>query len=141
MIDLWFRVLLGHLVGDYVLQNNWMAVNKKKQWIPCLMHCLLWTVSIMIAILPELLVTTWLMVFGLLYASHLILDKTGLVEWWCKVTKSRTFAAAKTYADSVEPPFFAKLITVSYTAIVQTVIDNTFHLLLVTGILVWIFGV
>lgn len=25
-----FEMLLGHLVGDYFLQNSWMSVNKNK---------------------------------------------------------------------------------------------------------------
>ena len=26
--------LLCHLVADYWLQNDWMATNKKKKWLP-----------------------------------------------------------------------------------------------------------
>ena len=29
--DFLFRLLLGHLVGDYLLQNEWMALNKSRK--------------------------------------------------------------------------------------------------------------
>jgi hypothetical protein len=27
-----FELLLGHLVGDYIVQNDWMALNKTHTW-------------------------------------------------------------------------------------------------------------
>jgi len=27
--------IIGHLVGDYLLQNDWMALNKKKRSLNC----------------------------------------------------------------------------------------------------------
>jgi len=44
--DFLFRLVLGHLVGDYLLQSLRQALNKKKSvWI-CLEHCLTYTLSI-----------------------------------------------------------------------------------------------
>lgn len=31
--------LVGHLVGDYLLQNDYMALNKKKSSFHCMVHC------------------------------------------------------------------------------------------------------
>jgi hypothetical protein len=36
--------LLVHLVADYYFQSDWMALNKNKRSVPCLVHCLLYTV-------------------------------------------------------------------------------------------------
>lgn len=73
--------LIGHLVGDYLLQNDWMAYNKKqKTWrgeLACNLHCLIWTLSV-------LCFTGWwdwphaLLVYG----THYLLDRTGLVNWY-----------------------------------------------------------
>jgi hypothetical protein len=35
--------LLTHLLGDFVLQSDWMALNKSKHSIPCLVHVLIYT--------------------------------------------------------------------------------------------------
>jgi hypothetical protein len=37
------EAIIGHLVGDFLLQNDWMAANKKKNSWVCLLHCLIWT--------------------------------------------------------------------------------------------------
>lgn len=31
-------LLVGHLVGDYLLQNGWMAEGKTTRWVPLLVH-------------------------------------------------------------------------------------------------------
>lgn len=38
-----FDLLLGHLIGDYILQNDWMASNKSNPW-PGLRPC--WSVDV-----------------------------------------------------------------------------------------------
>ncbi len=35
--------LLAHLVGDYWLQSDYMALNKTKKTLPCLLHVLFYT--------------------------------------------------------------------------------------------------
>lgn len=39
-------LLLGHLIGDFLLQTSWMAENKAKHILPLLVHSLVYTVSI-----------------------------------------------------------------------------------------------
>ncbi len=40
--------LVGHLVGDYLVQNDWMALNKKKSMLPCLVHCAIWATCVVL---------------------------------------------------------------------------------------------
>jgi len=44
------NLLLGHLVGDYLLQNDWMGINKSKPGFKnaliCMLHSSIWTASI-----------------------------------------------------------------------------------------------
>ena len=71
---------MGHLIGDYVLQTDWMAVNKKKWnlegWIACLIHCLIWSLCITIAI-NKFSVSLFILIFF----SHLIIDKTNIIKF------------------------------------------------------------
>ena len=79
---------IGHLVGDYLLQINWQAEHKKESglrgWAACLCHCLLWTLSV-------LFFTGWwsLLTAGLVFLSHLVLDRTILVLWFLKVARKK----------------------------------------------------
>lgn len=60
--------LLVHIFGDYVMQSDWMALNKSKKTLPCLVHVLIYTACFL------LLTMSWkaLLVIG---ATHFILDR------------------------------------------------------------------
>ena len=78
--------LIGHLVGDYLLQTDWQAGNKKSPgligWLACLSHCLVWTLSV-------LLFTGWwnLNLAILVFLSHLVLDRTKFIAWYVRIVK------------------------------------------------------
>jgi len=64
--------LLIHTFGDYVFQSDWMALNKGKRSIPCLVHVLLYTACFL------LLTTSWkaLLVIG---GTHFIIDRFPVI--------------------------------------------------------------
>ena len=76
------ELLLGHLIGDYLLQSDWMALNKKKRgskgFLPCIIHCILWTLSVYIFTVGFKVNIT---IFILLFLSHYILDRTNIVKY------------------------------------------------------------
>lgn len=67
--------LIAHLFGDYILQNHWMAQNKVKSWFPALVHATLYT-------LPFLLITQSHEAIGVIWGSHLIIDRFRLARFW-----------------------------------------------------------
>ncbi len=135
--DLLFRLILGHLVGDYLFQTNWMALNKKESVLACGVHCFVWTACVMIFMWPELAllsVAGIIKVGVLLLASHWILDGSKLIDWWLTFIGSRDYASAtriyrEGQASGMAPKKVFASFIISYTAIVQTVADNTLHLL------------
>ena len=73
MLDLGFKSLLIHLVSDYWLQNDWMAVNKKKHWFPAIVHGIIYTI-------PFLLLTkSWLALF-VICSTHIVIDHSDIVN-------------------------------------------------------------
>ncbi len=38
--------LIGHLLGDWLLQNDWMASGKKEFWLPLAVHALLYAAGV-----------------------------------------------------------------------------------------------
>lgn len=46
------EIILGHMIGDYLLQLDWVAINKKKKGfkglIVGIIHCIIWTISVYI---------------------------------------------------------------------------------------------
>jgi hypothetical protein len=79
------QVLL-HFIGDYILQNHWMSVNKKKKgfigFLACLIHCLTYS-------LPFLFIGSIPAVF-VIFVSHFIIDRWNIVPWFIAV-KNGTF--------------------------------------------------
>jgi hypothetical protein len=77
--------IVGHMVGDYLLQNDWMAANKKKRTLPCAVHCALWASAVV-------LFAGWGMIAWLaLFLLHFAQDRTGVVAWWMDLIGQESF--------------------------------------------------
>jgi hypothetical protein len=71
--------IYAHLIGDYLLQNDWMAGNKKNNSLICLVHIITY-------MLPFLLTDlNWLQLI-LIAVQHYIQDRTHFVSWFCRMT-------------------------------------------------------
>lgn len=64
--------LLCHLVGDFIFQSDWMALNKAKKTLNCLVHVLIYTSCFLI------LTTSWkaLLFIG---TTHFIIDRWPVI--------------------------------------------------------------
>lgn len=96
--------LIGHLIGDYLFQNDWMAQNKKLHWWPCFVHCLIYTS--VIALLTRW--SWWALV--IVFVTHFIQDHTQIIRVWMKGMRQQKF---------MEPPM------APWSLIV---VDNVWHL-------------
>jgi len=70
------EMLLCHLVGDYVLQSDWMATEKTKRSLPALVHALMYT-------LPFLLLTQVWWQLALIASTHFVIDRWRLARYVC----------------------------------------------------------
>lgn len=125
----WF---IAHLVGDYILQNDWMANNKKgalfpphvdlamepkasgTRWLvslfPCLVHVTLYT----LAVWAFTLWPWWALV--IVFVTHFIQDRTNIIAWSMRVKGQEKF---------MQPPMGPWSIIV---------VDNVWHLVTLYGI-------
>ncbi len=80
--------LICHLIGDYVLQNDKMAMNKHaftvKGWFWCFTHCLIYTI-------PFLFITRDPLKLFLIFLTHFIIDKFNLGRKWTENLKIINF--------------------------------------------------
>ena len=76
----------------------------------------------------DLLIT--LILIGGIFLSHLVLDKTSLIEKWLKLIGGRSYEEAIKVSKDKNKPDVEKQFFISYTALVHTIADNTLHLLL-----------
>ena len=104
-------LLLGHFVGDWILQNDWMAKGKKKGLLnPAGMaHYAIYTAAIICALkIPGALDEGWMpyLVPGLMvFVSHWLIDATDGVDRWMRLYRQ------------------------THLEIVRLMVDQTLHLL------------
>lgn len=69
--------LILHGIGDYFIQTDWQALNKKKKgWLglwACLKHCITYS-------LPFFFIGSWKAVM-IIFITHFIIDRTNLVAY------------------------------------------------------------
>lgn len=124
-------IFLGHLLGDYVFQNNWMALTKNRNTFRCVLHCLIYTASVC-------MLTSWSPWWALLvFASHFPIDRLGLAERWLKLIGGRSMEEFIHSGNLDVPDGMNECERENYviarggfTALVYVGVDNTMHLLL-----------
>jgi len=114
------RIILGHLVGDYLLQNKAMMLNKSKKGVKgalwCTLHCAIYTAVVCLFLWTA---NPWIILA--VFLSHWPIDRWSLAVKWMQLIKSR---------DPHET-YFSKEIDAAFYAIVYVAIDNTAHILLI----------
>ena len=96
--------LIGHLIGDYLLQNDWMAQGKKRSHWPCFIHVAIYTAAVM--------VFTWWPWWSAIavFVPHYLIDRWQFVPWYMRTAGQTAF---------MEPPM---------SPWSRIVVDNVMHL-------------
>lgn len=129
-------MLLGHLLGDYLFQNEWMALTKSKNtiegWYAAFIHCLIYTLSV--GLFMQNFDWYWLTA---VFLTHFPIDKFSLGEKYMKYVKG---GGLRNYIDTVNwtnpnhpPDDFTRghqMLTGGFKAVVYAVTDNAMHLIL-----------
>ena len=71
---------VAHLIGDFILQNEWMAVEKKRQSLACLVY-------VAVYLLPFLWCDLRWWQIGLIGLQHFAQDRTPFILWWMRAWK------------------------------------------------------
>ena len=102
-------IILAHLLGDYVYQNDWMAQNKTKSHLACLTHVVLYTTAFFTLI--SAVGAVWpFWAYVAIAASHYPVDRYGLAKKWMTHVSGQ-----KGFAEHLAP----------WSVII---VDNTYHL-------------
>jgi hypothetical protein len=111
------NAIIGHLVGDYLLQNDWMALNKKDHDLPLLVHCVIWTACVC-------MFSGWYSptVVLLLFWTHWAQDGTCIVRNWMSLIGQDKFATGPCSPWSI------------------IVVDNVWHIVTLWCVDRWMIG-
>ena len=67
--------LICHLIGDYVIQNHWMANAKTRSCVAAAVHAITYT-------LPFLMLTRSPLVLAIITGTHFLIDRFRLARYW-----------------------------------------------------------
>jgi hypothetical protein len=121
VIALW--IILAHLVGDYLIQSDWMANEKTKRWWPAIAHGLTYTI-------PYALVTQSPLALAVIAGTHIIIDHYRLarhIAWFKNQAAPKAFRTKwedckGTGYPADKAPFMAVWLMI--------IADNTIHLVI-----------
>lgn len=85
-------LILAHLIGDYILQDDWMAANKRKSHLACLAHVTLYMLSIVCVAQLSGPGGLPLWAYAFTAATHYAIDRYGLARRWMSLVHQDGFA-------------------------------------------------
>ena len=106
------NLILGHFVGDFMFQCDWMANNKKQNSLICALHCLIYSL-----IIWAFTFFTWpLWSIGVVFLTHFIIDRTLIVKHYLLFMGQKRFIKGELFPWA------------------YIIVDNTWHMLALWGL-------
>ena len=121
--------LIAHLVGDYILQSDWMAREKTSRSSVAMIHAFVYT-------MPFLLLTQSLAAILVIFGTHALIDRFRLaryVVWakeWLTLTPPRPLSECPLGYSPEKPVWLATWLLI--------LADNTMHLIINYAALRWL---
>jgi len=100
-------LLLGHLLGDWLLQNDWMARGKKRGLLTLagLVHCAIYMAAVVgtawLSGLRQSRPASYLCFAAILFASHWLIDATDGVDRWMRLLRQSRLELVRIMVDQV----------------------------------------
>jgi hypothetical protein len=121
--------LLAHLLGDYVLQSDWMAQEKTRRWGVAIVHAVVYSLPFLLLCSPSL------EAMAVIIPTHAVIDRLRLAKYVCY---AKNFMAPRWYwhlwkdceatgYHKDRPPWMSVWLLI--------LADNTLHLLINHGAL------
>lgn len=119
---------LAHMVGDYVIQSDWMAQEKTKRWWPAIAHAVTYG-------LPFLFVTQSPLALAVIVGTHAVIDHYRLarhVVWAKNQLAPFVFRPGHTATGHGEdrPDWLSVWLLI--------IADNVLHMLINVAAVVWL---
>lgn len=110
------QAIIGHLVGDFMAQNDWQSANKKKSSFACAVHCVLWTGCVcMFSWWYHPIVIAWL------FGTHFAIDRTTFVRRWM------TWNDQESFATGALSPWSIVVVDQIFHLLTLLVVDNAYR--------------
>lgn len=85
-------VLVGHLVGDWIVQTDWQAANKTTSWKANQQHMIGYHLALAAAVAWAVAWPLVLVIVGVSWSTHAVIDRRWPVVWLMQHTGSGPFS-------------------------------------------------
>lgn len=113
IMDYIYIGVLFHFIGDYLLQNDWMASNKTKNSLAALCHAIIYSLPFLIILNFKF----WLIVF----LTHFFIDRYRLAIFWVKLINNNWSSNNYGFKDD-KPKWLSTWLLI--------IIDNIWHIII-----------
>lgn len=140
-LEMFAGAMLGHFVGDYLFQNQWMATEKSHRGrrgdVACTVHVLLYTLAV--ALFTGVHPLFWFLVA----VPHWIIDRwslaTYILKWKNGYTMHQVWKDAPLCAAPAPGELQQNVWKVAFAAPVYIFNDNTLHWVCLWFTIRWLF--
>jgi len=113
--------LMAHVVGDFVLQSDWMASQKSSKTVPALAHASAY-------ILPFLFLTTNPLTLAIIGGTHFIIDRFRLARYLTWI-RNLPWPGSVAWAECRETGF-PPGVPAYLSAWLLIIVDNAIHIMI-----------
>jgi len=124
-------IILAHLVGDYLLQSDWMAQEKTRRWWPAIAHAVTYT-------LPFLMLTRSPPALAVIAVTHAVIDRYRLARHVIWVKNLAAPAAYRHPWRECAGTGYHQSRDLWLTVWLLIIADNTLHLLINVVAVPWL---
>lgn len=121
--------LLLHVIGDYVIQSEWMATEKTKRSLAALVHVITYT-------LPFLLLTRSVAALAVIVGTHFVIDRWRLARFACWA-KNWPWPGRRPWAEC-RATGYPPATPVWLSTWLMIIVDNTMHVAINGAALRWL---
>lgn len=124
-------IVLAHLAGDYLIQSDWMALEKTKRWWPAIVHAVTYG-------LPYVAVTRSPVALAVIVVTHAVIDRYRLARY---VVWAKNLLAPRAYWhpwSECRGTGYHQDRPVWMAVWLMIVADNTIHLAINAAAVVWL---
>ena len=127
-----FLGALAHMVGDYLIQNDWMATQKTQRWVPAIAHAVTYG-------LPFLVVTRNPVALAVIVGTHAVIDRYRLARHVCWAKNQTAPKAFRSPWSECSGTGYPADRPVWLTTWLMIIADNTIHVMINSAVIVWLY--
>jgi hypothetical protein len=120
--------ILAHVIGDFFIQSDWMAVNKTSNWKAITIHALTYSIPFLLPMLLGWWALSW-SALAVIAGTHWVIDRWSLAKYIC-------YAKNWFGPRGSNPPFSETMLGYNkdrpfvITFWLYVITDNTLHLII-----------